>query len=66
MTIPKEIKEIYKKPEFVCDYNEYKVYCENYEGACIGMPEFLLYKDNTVKRASKKEIHEIMDLLPDD
>lgn len=68
MIIPEKVKEIYHHPEYLCDYQGYQVYCENYgkDYPSIGMPEFVLYKDNTARYASKKEISAIMDLLPDD
>lgn len=68
MNIPKEVAKIYSKPEFVCDFKDYQVFCENYGEDCpsIGMPEFLLFKDGKTRYADEKEIHEIMKSLPDD
>ena len=66
--IPEEVKDKYNNPRFVCNYKEYQVFCEDYGEDCpaIGMPEFLLYKDGSVRYASEEEIHEIFKMLPDD
>ena len=68
MTIPKIVKEKYNNPRFVCKFEDYQVYSEDFGEDCpaIGMPEFLLYKNNTVRYATEDEIHAIFDLLPDD
>jgi len=68
MTTPKEVTKIYNKPELVCNYKKYQVFCENYGDnvPSIGMPEFLLYDGKSTRYANENEIHEIIALLPDD
>lgn len=68
MSIPKTITEKYDNPKLICEYKGYQVYSEDYGEDCpaIGMPEFLLYKDGSVRYANEKEINEIFKMLPDD
>lgn len=68
MTIPMAVKEKYDNPRFVCEYKGYQVYSEDFGEDCpsIGMPEFLLYANNSVRYATEDEIHAIFEMLPDD
>jgi hypothetical protein len=68
MSIPALVKEKYDNPRFICEYNGYQVYSENYgeDFPAIGMPEFLLFKDDSVRYATENEINAIFEMLPDD
>lgn len=62
------VKEFYNNPQFVCDWQEYKVFAEDYgnDAPAIGLPQFVLYKDGKARLTSTEEAFTIIKTLPDE
>lgn len=68
MSIPQEVKNLYSKPSYVCDWRGYKVYAQDYgeDYPAIGLPQFVIYKDNKARLTKTEEAFEIIKTLPDE
>ena len=63
-----EITKYYNNPILVGNWNGYKVYAEKYDGEdapAIGMPQFLLFKDNKTRLTTEEEAFQIIRNIPE-
>lgn len=62
------VKEFYDNPIYVCNWEGYKVFAEDYgkDAPVIGLPQFVLYKDGKARLTTDKEAFEIINTLPDE
>lgn len=67
MTIPQQVSKFYENPKFVGDWQGYQVYAESYGGdsPSIGLPQFVLYKDNSARLSTVEEAFEFIKASPD-
>lgn len=61
------VKEFYNNPQYVCDWQGYKVFAEDYgdDGPAIGLPQFVIYKDGKARLTTTEEAFKIISTLPD-
>lgn len=62
------VKEFYNNPQYVCDWQGYKVFAEDYgdDAPAIGLPQFVIYKDGKARLTTTEEAFKIIGTLPDE